>query len=329
MKKDVSLALSSGGPRGWAYIGAIEELENRGYRITSIAGTSIGSLIGGIYAAGKLHEVKEWLYSLDVWNVFTLMDLSISKNHLVKGDKVISALKEIVPDVNIEDLPIPYRAVAADLYTGEEVVFDRGPLFEAIRASISIPSLFRPVKYGFRTLVDGGIVNTLPINKLVRHDNDLLVAFDVNDIDVDSIREMIIHDARMAEDRRTADKQFDERTKTVMNAIRNNKSLSLADKFKLIRLHGQELLSHKFGDNDAATEMEAFEQSYYSILSRTFSIMNHVIAKNAVDKFRPDILAKLPFDAFDEISDYARAKEISETGREIMKKALDMYETVR
>lgn len=329
MKKDVSLALSSGGPRGWAYIGAIEELENRGYRITSIAGTSIGSLIGGIYAAGKLHEVKEWLYSLDVWNVFTLMDLSISKNHLVKGDKVISALKEIVPDVNIEDLPIPYRAVAADLYTGEEVVFDRGPLFEAIRASISIPSLFRPVKYGFRTLVDGGIVNTLPINKLVRHDNDLLVAFDVNDIDVDSIREMIIHDARMAEDRRTADKQFDERTKTVMNAIRNNKSLSLADKFKLIRLHGQELLSHKFGDNDAATEMEAFEQSYYSILSRTFSIMNHVIAKNAVDKFRPDILAKMPFDAFDEISDYARAKEISETGREIMKKALDMYETVR
>ena len=329
MKKDVSLALSSGGPRGWAYIGAIEELENRGYRITSIAGTSIGSLIGGIYAAGKLHEVKEWLYSLDVWNVFTLMDLSISKNHLVKGDKVISALKEIVPDVNIEDLPIPYRAVAADLYTGEEVVFDRGPLFEAIRASISIPSLFRPVKYGFRTLVDGGIVNTLPINKLVRHDNDLLVAFDVNDIDVDSIREMIIHDARMAEERRTADKQFDERTKTVMNAIRNNKSLSLADKFKLIRLHGQELLSHKFGDNDAATEMEAFEQSYYSILSRTFSIMNHVIAKNAVDKFRPDILAKMPFDAFDEISDYARAKEISETGREIMKKALDMYETVR
>ena len=86
--KDVALVLSSGGPRGWAYIGAIEELESRGYNITSVAGTSIGSLIGGIYAAGKLSEVKEWLFSLDAWKVFSLIDISLSKNHLVKGDKV-------------------------------------------------------------------------------------------------------------------------------------------------------------------------------------------------------------------------------------------------
>ena len=137
MKKDVALVLSSGGPRGWAYIGAIEELISRGYRIRSVAGTSIGSLIGGIYAAGKLEEIKEWLFTLDAWKVFTLMDLSLSKNHLMKGDKVISALKEIVPNVNIEDMEIPYCAVAADLYTGEEVVFDRGPLFDAIRASLN------------------------------------------------------------------------------------------------------------------------------------------------------------------------------------------------
>ena len=193
--KDVALVLSSGGPRGWAYIGAIEELESRGYRIRSVAGTSIGSLIGGIYAAGKLHDLKEWLFGLDAWKVFSLMDISLSMNHLVKGDKVINALKEIVPDVNIEDLQIPYRAVAADLYTGEEVVFDRGPLFDAIRASISIPSLFRPVKYGFRTLVDGGIVNTMPISRVIRSEGDILVAFDVNDIDVDSIRQSLIDDA--------------------------------------------------------------------------------------------------------------------------------------
>ena len=113
--KDVALVLSSGGPRGWAYIGAIEELISRGYNITSVAGTSIGSLVGGIFAAGKLEEVKEWLFTLDAWKVFSLMDLSISKNHLMKGEKVIGALKEIVPEVNIEDLKIPYRAVAADL----------------------------------------------------------------------------------------------------------------------------------------------------------------------------------------------------------------------
>ena len=105
--KDVALVLSSGGPRGWAYIGAIEELESRGYNITSIAGTSIGSLIGGIYAAGKLSDIKEWLFSLDAWKVFSLMDLSLSKNHLVKGDKVIGAIKEIVPEINNEDLNIP------------------------------------------------------------------------------------------------------------------------------------------------------------------------------------------------------------------------------
>ena len=93
--KDVALVLSSGGPRGWAYIGAIEELESRGYNITSVAGTSIGSLIGGIYAAGRLDDLKEWLFSLDAWKVFTLMDLSISKNHLVKGDKVIQAIREV------------------------------------------------------------------------------------------------------------------------------------------------------------------------------------------------------------------------------------------
>ena len=89
--KDVALVLSSGGPRGWAYIGAIEELISRGYNITSVAGTSIGSLVGGIFAAGKLEDVKEWLFTLDAWKVFSLMDLSISKNHLMKGDKVIGA----------------------------------------------------------------------------------------------------------------------------------------------------------------------------------------------------------------------------------------------
>jgi NTE family protein len=203
--KDVALVLSSGGPRGWAYIGAIEELESRGYNITSIAGTSIGSLIGGIYAAGRLAEIKEWLYSLDAWKVFSLMDISLSKNHLVKGDKVIGALKQIVPEINIEDLNIPYRAVAADLYTGEEVVFDQGPLFEAVRASISIPSLFRPVKYGFRTLVDGGIVDTMPIDRVIRSGNDIVVAFDVNDVDVESIRNTIIAEARIEEERINAE----------------------------------------------------------------------------------------------------------------------------
>lgn len=323
--KDVTLVLSSGGPRGWAYIGAIEELERRGYNITSVAGTSIGSLIGGIYAAGKLAEVKQWLFTLDAWKVFSLMDLSISKNHLVKGDKVIGALKEIVPDINIEDLRIPYRAVAADLYTGEEVVFDRGPLFDAIRASISIPSLFRPVKYGFRTLVDGGVVNTMPISRAVRHEGDMLVAFDVNDVDVDAIRKSLIDDARQEEEYRQAEKDLDAETRSVFNSVRNNTSLSLIDKLKLVGAQGQKIIEHHIHNDDPEPEL-LFEDNYYSILSRTFSLMNHALAKDAAERYRPDILIKMPFDAYGEIGDYARAEEISEAGRELTAKALDRYE---
>ena len=192
IKQDVALVLSSGGPRGFAYIGAIEELERRGYNITSIAGTSMGSLIGGIYATGRLDELKEWLFDLNAWKVFDLMDLSISKNHIVKGDKIIEAIKEIVPDIDIKDLKIPFKAVATDLYTGEEIVYSEGKLYDAIRASISIPSLFRPVKQGLRTLIDGGIVNTLPINHVERNGKDILVAFDVNDVDVTQIQESIV-----------------------------------------------------------------------------------------------------------------------------------------
>lgn len=326
MKKDVALVLSSGGPRGWAYIGAIEELVSRGYGIKSVAGTSIGSLIGGIYAAGKLEEVKEWLFSLDAWKVFSLMDLSLSKNHLVKGDKVIEALKEIVPDINIEDLDIPYRAVAADLYTGEEVVFDRGPLFDAIRASISIPSLFRPVKYGFRTLVDGGIVNTMPVDKAVRNGNDILVAFDVNDVDVESIRQTLIEEARLEEARAAEEEELHKETMSVINAVKHNATLTFGEKLKLAREQGMKVISHKLHGEEPEPEL-FYEDNYYSILSRTFSIMNHALAKVAAERYRPEILVKMPFDSYGEIGDYAKAREISEAGRRLMKEAIDRYET--
>lgn len=228
--KDVALVLSSGGPRGFAYIGAIEELERRGYNITSVAGTSIGSLIGGIHAAGKLQEVKEWLFTLDAWKVFTLMDISVSMNHIVKGDKVISALKEIVPSVNIEDMKIPYSAVATDLFTGEEVVFREGDLFQAIRASISIPSLFRPVKYGYRTLIDGGIANTMPIDRVARNGHDILVAFDVNDVDVDGITRELQDEARETEERIAADRELSARTKAVIESVRHDDGLNMLEK---------------------------------------------------------------------------------------------------
>ena len=325
-KQKVALVLSSGGPRGFSYIGAIEELLSRGYEITSIAGTSIGSLIGGIYAAGKLPEVKEWLFSLGAWKVFSLMDFSISRNHLVNGDKVIAALKEIVPDVNIEDLNIPYKAVATDFYTGEEVVFDKGNLFQAIRASISIPSLFRPVKYGYRTLIDGGIANVMPMDRVARTEGDIMVAINVNDIDVDKVRQILIDDANNEAEKEARDKASSQKTKEVLDSVRHNDSMSLKEKLVLARNEGYRMLQHMFEQDPKQDELFNEERNYVKVLGRTFSLMNHVNTRLALKMITPDILVNMPFDDFGAIVDYAKAEEISAVGQEKMKEALDAYE---
>ena len=180
MKKDVALVLSSGGARGLAHIGAIEELEAQGYRITSIAGCSMGALIGGVYAAGKLKEFREWMKTVDRKKMLELTDFSLSLNHIVKGSRIIEAIMEFVPDVPIEELPIPYCAVATDLKTGHEVVFNKGSLFYAIRASISLPSFYEPVRRDGMILIDGGVTNPIPLNRVVRQEGDILVGIDVS-----------------------------------------------------------------------------------------------------------------------------------------------------
>lgn len=178
--KDVALVLSSGGARGLAHIGAIEELESHGYHISSIAGCSMGALIGGVYAAGKLNEFREWMKTIDRKKMLGLIDFSLSLNHIVKGTRIIEAIMEFVPDVNIEDLPIPYCAIATDLKAGREVMFRKGSLFKAIRASISLPSFYEPVTLNDMILIDGGIINPLPLNRVKRQSGDILVGVDVS-----------------------------------------------------------------------------------------------------------------------------------------------------
>ena len=178
--KNVALALSSGGARGLAHIGAIEELEAQGYHISAIAGCSMGALIGGVYAAGKLEEFRNWMKTIDRKKMLELTDFSLSLNHLVKGSRIIEAIMEFVPDMPIEDLPIPYCAVATDLKAGREVVFDKGSLFEAIRASISLPSFYEPVQRDDMILIDGGVINPIPLNRVQRQPGDILVGVDVS-----------------------------------------------------------------------------------------------------------------------------------------------------
>ena len=298
--KNVALVLSSGGPRGFAYIGAIEELLDRGYKITSIAGVSAGSLIGGIYAAGGLDAFKEWLFGLDPVDVVTLMDFSLSRNYLVKGEKVIRTIKKRVPEVNIEDLPIPFTAIATDLFTGEEVIFREGPLFEAIRASISIPSMFKPAEYRGRTLVDGGIVNTFPLNRVQRTPGDILVGFNVNQIDISAVQEFL--DNRAAINKKKTDGNILGRIQASIQELR-----LIAD------------------GRDEHLPVSANE-NYFKILQRSFGIMNGALARMGIDLTPPDILVDLPCDTYHGVYGYSHAQEIAQIGRNLMAEALNRYE---
>ncbi len=329
--KNVALALSSGGPRGFAYIGAIEVLQKRGYRITSVAGSSAGALVGGIYAAGGLTPFKEWLYGLDPVQVVSLMDFAPSRNSLVKGDKIIRAIKERVPDVRIEDLPIPFAAVASDLFTGEEVVFREGPLFTAIRASISIPSMFRPVKWHGHTLVDGGLVNTFPLDLVARGGDDILVGFNVNRIDAEGLPSPFKTGAATTETGELLRERAQTRLKDTLAS-----DAALLQKVRKAGAAGGRMIRERIdaGRLDRRLEAAARENnipldaadSYASVLQRSFGIMNHTIARLQVELYKPDILVNLPFDSYHGVYGYSHAEEIVQEGRTLMKEALDRYE---
>lgn len=329
--KNVALALSSGGPRGFAYIGAIEVLQERGYRITSVAGASAGALVGGIFAAGGLDAFKEWLYGLDPVQVVSLMDYAPSKNYLVKGDRVIRAIRKRVPDVRIEELPIPFAAVATDLFTGEEVVFREGPLFDAIRASISIPSMFRPVKWRGRTLVDGGLVNTFPLGRVQRSGDDILVGFNVNRIDAEGIGNYLAARQALSDD----EAALRDKAQTALKEMLSSDA-GLIDKVRTAGRRGSRLLRERRDTEHLTRLLDAAgrdnwipvgaDDNYASILQRSFGIMNHTIARMGIELCPPDILVNLPFDSYHGVYGYSHAEEIAQKGRELMSEALDRYE---
>ena len=180
--KTVSLVLSSGGARGLAHVGVIEELERRGYIITEIAGCSAGALVGGMYAAGKLPEFKDWICNLDRVDVFSLMDFTFSSHGFIKGEKVYKALKKVVPDQAIEDLPLRFSCNAVDVNSGKEHVFAQGSLYKAIRASGSIPSVFLPAQIDKRNFIDGGVLNPVPISLISDPHRTLVVVVNANSL---------------------------------------------------------------------------------------------------------------------------------------------------
>lgn len=176
----ISLVLGSGGARGYAHIGVIEELLAHGYAIRSIAGSSMGALVGGVYAAGKLDAYRDWVLPLHRLDVLRMLDWTFSGGGFINGDRIIRAMRTYIGDIAIEDLPISFTAVTVDLDAQREVWFSRGSLFDAIRASIAIPTVFRPHHVDGRLLVDGGLLNPLPVSPTLRDRTDATIAVDVN-----------------------------------------------------------------------------------------------------------------------------------------------------
>lgn len=174
--KTVSLVLGSGGARGLAHIGVIQVLEKHGYQIRSISGSSMGALVGGIYAAGHLPTYTQWVTALDRFDVLKLLDVSFSGSAFFKGERIIATLRDLIGDRDIEDLPISYTAVATDLDDNKEIWLSTGPLFDAIRASIAFPTIFSAMNYNGKTLVDGGLLNPVPIAPTLHDHTDLTIA---------------------------------------------------------------------------------------------------------------------------------------------------------
>lgn len=180
MAKTVSLVLGSGGARGYAHIGVIDELLARGYEIVAIAGCSMGALVGGLYASGCLELYREWVLALRYQDVIRLLDISFRSSGLLSSSRVLEAMERMIGDRQIETLPIPYTAVATDLNARKEIWFQKGSLLHAIKASIAIPMLFKPVEYNGSLLVDGGVLNPIPVAPTISVHADLTIAVNLN-----------------------------------------------------------------------------------------------------------------------------------------------------
>lgn len=303
--KNVALVLGSGGARGLAHIGAIEALEKRGYNITSVSGCSMGSIIAGMYCAGKLQEAKQWFLSIDRQRIFQLTDFSITGNSLVKGNKIIKALQEIVPECRIESLPVPLTLVASDLLTTDEVVFRTGSLFEAIRASISLPLFFQPVQWQGRLLVDGGILNPLPLRQIYRSGNDLLVAVNISGKDGLSIQHQSSDLVKIAQS--LQEKRLSNMPKAIRQLGENvTQKLTAYERAKRLSLQGT--------------------VNYVTMLDRMSDMQIQQNTLLALQLTPPDILATMPQYMFNTF-DFDKAETIINEGHRLMTAALDEYES--
>lgn len=293
-KRTVSLALGSGGARGFAHIGVIEVLKREGFDIRSVSGSSAGALVGGIFCADKLEPFKQWAVELNKLETFRLMDFTFSGQGVVKGAKIMETLRTLLGEISIEDFSQAYTAVAIDLKTREEVWLQKGDLFEVIRASSAIPSFVQPYKLNGRILVDGGVLNPLPIEPLMPLKTDLLVAVNIN------AEEPLSKDA----DKLNIPKDDEEPDAYMSRMVSNMRSWLNLKK--------------------SPSETQELNLGYVGLLSRTFDFMQDRMCLQSIQIHRPDIVVNVPRSVSATLEFY-RAQEIIEEGRQAAEKAVSEW----
>jgi NTE family protein len=299
MSKNVALVLSSGGARGVAHIGVIEELVKSGYTITSIAGASMGALVGGMYAKGTLPAFTEWLLGFTKMDVLKFMDLTIGHGGLVKGEKILKALEEYIGDTKIENLPIQYSCVAADLIGHKEVVFNKGSLLDAIRASISIPTVFLPVSIGNMLLVDGGVLNPLPIDLIHREAGDILIAVNVN--------ANIPYTPPAPIPLPNEQESYYGKVRAIINERWSGVIDQYVDKYRNVK------------------QPKPKQVNMFDVISESINLAQNKAANIYIEKYNPDVVIETSFETATAY-DFYKSVELIEAGREACRKAMKKFE---
>ncbi|MEO0576367.1 MAG: patatin-like phospholipase family protein [Pseudomonadota bacterium] len=291
----ISLALGSGGARGLAHIGVIRRLTEVGFDIGYIAGTSIGALVGGIYAAGRLDEYEAWARELTRGDMLRLLDFSFTRGSVIKGDKVIDAICELIGDQNIETLDIGFAAVATDMREQSEVWLSRGSLFDAIRASTAIPTLLSPIELDGRLLADGGLVNPIPIAPTLNHGASMTVAVDLNG-------------PREGTPPKKAKKPVT-KTKRTSNNPYAQKIAQFIDKLRPSK----------------ESEPKEAHPGFLEMTTQTIEVMQNGIARLKMAAYKPDMVIRIPRDlcAFWE---FDRASEMIEFGYDRASEVIEAFE---
>ncbi|NYI40933.1 patatin-like phospholipase family protein [Demequina lutea] len=301
--KTIALALGSGGARGYAHIGVIEEIQARGWEIVGVSGTSMGAVVGGLYVGGAMESYRDWAVGLGRRDVMRLMDPGLGGAGVLRASRVMSKVKEHLGDMAIEDARMPYTAVAVDLVAQREVWFTSGPMIDAMRASIAIPTVFTPLAKDGMVLADGGLLNPVPVAPLASVHADALIAVNLSGPSVTTAhgREEVFTGIKFPKIK------FPSFPQVIEPALR-----------ALVPAFGR-------GEDGKPDEHHELRMNTLDVVDRSLNLMQEAIRRYRLAGYPPDVLVNVPLDSCGTL-DFHRAKDLIEVGRDRAVRAFDAWE---